>query len=75
MSQKNVNYSYLQIIYGSGIKTKILEAMAMQLPVITNDVGAEGLDVENKKHLIIENNSRKIADLVDYYLKKLSEKL
>ena len=63
------------IIYGSGIKTKILEAMAMQLPVITNDVGAEGLDVENKKHLIIENNSRKIADLVDYYLKNEREAL
>lgn len=63
------------IIYGSGIKTKILEAMAMQLPVITNDVGAEGLYVENKKHLIIENNSRKIADLVDYYLKNEREAL
>lgn len=56
------------IAYGSGIKTKILEAMAMQMPVVTNDVGAEGLDVENQKHLIIENNTQKIARIVDYYL-------
>ena len=56
------------IAYGSGIKTKILEAMAMQMPVITNDVGAEGLDVENQKHLIIENNTQKIARIADYYL-------
>lgn len=56
------------IAYGSGIKTKILEAMAMQMPVITNDIGAEGLDVENQKHLIIENNTQKIARIVDYYL-------
>ena len=63
------------IIYGSGIKTKILEAMAMQLPVITNDIGAEGLAVENEKHLIIENNNRKIANLVDYYLQNDSAAL
>ena len=56
------------IVYGSGIKTKILEAMAMQMPVITNDIGAEGLEVENKKHLIIENDTQKIAQIVDYYL-------
>ena len=57
------------IAYGSGIKTKILEAMAMQMPVITNDIGAEGIEVNDKEHLIIENNNRKIAYLVDFYLK------
>lgn len=31
------------IAFGSGIKTKILEAMAMGLPVVTNAVGAEGI--------------------------------
>ena len=32
------------ITFGSGIKTKILEAMAMALPVVTNAVGAESID-------------------------------
>lgn len=33
--------------YGSGIKTKILETMAMGLPVVTNSIGDEGLATEN----------------------------
>lgn len=65
---KNCKLFLAPIVYGSGIKTKILEAMAMNLPVITNDTGAEGIDVINQKHLIIENNNKKIAELVDYYL-------
>ena len=31
------------ILYGTGIKTKILEAMSMGVPVVTNDVGREYL--------------------------------
>lgn len=72
---KTCKLSLAPIVYGSGIKTKILEAMAMQLPIITNDVGAEGIEVQNKKHLIIENNNQKIAELVDYYLKNEQEAL
>lgn len=56
------------IAYGSGIKTKILEAMAMQLPVITNSIGAEGLNMINKKHYIVEDDYDAIAKAVDYYL-------
>lgn len=56
------------IAYGSGIKTKILEAMAMQLPVITNSIGAEGLDMVNGEHYIVEDDCAKIAEQVDYYL-------
>lgn len=63
------------IAYGSGIKTKILEAMAMQLPVITNEIGVEGIEVENKKHIIIEDDFKKTAELVDYYLKNEQEAL
>jgi glycosyltransferase involved in cell wall biosynthesis len=39
--------------YGSGIKTKVLEAMAMGVPVITNSVGAEGISKCEQKELII----------------------
>ena len=61
------------IAYGSGIKTKILEAMAMQLPVITNSVGAEGLDILNGEHFIVEDDFARIAAKVDYYLAHKNE--
>ena len=65
------------ILYGTGIKTKIVEAMAMGIPVVTNNIGAEGLDVINGKHLFIENDACKIADIIKELLnnKKLREQV
>ncbi|WP_312433466.1 glycosyltransferase family 4 protein [Lacrimispora sp.] len=56
------------ISYGTGIKTKIIEAMAMGLPVITNDVGAEGIDGKSGIHFLIENEYSKLANQVDELL-------
>ncbi len=53
------------IAYGSGIKTKIVEAMAMGMCVVTNSIGAEGLMVENGRNIIIEDDPVKMADVVD----------
>lgn len=53
------------IAYGTGIKTKIIEAMALGMPIITNSVGVEGIDAENGVHLIIEDDYQKIAESVD----------
>ena len=53
------------LAYGTGIKTKILEAMAMGLPVITNSIGAEGIWAENGKHWIVSDDPREIAMYVD----------
>ncbi len=38
---------------GAGTRLKILEAMALGTPVISTSKGAEGLEVENGKHLLI----------------------
>lgn len=46
------------LTYGSGIKTKILETMAMGVPVVTNSIGTEGLGVENYKEIISEDNKK-----------------
>lgn len=53
------------IAYGTGIKTKIIEAMAFGIPIVTNSVGAEGLEVENGVHLIIEDDFEMIAKAFD----------
>lgn len=44
------------ITIGSGIRTKILEAAFMSVPIITTTVGVEGIPLENEKDCYIENN-------------------
>ena len=70
---KNSSLFLAPIAYGSGIKTKILEAMAMQIPVITNSIGAEGLDMVSGKHYVVKDDYISIANAVDYYLKNKEE--
>lgn len=53
------------IAYGSGIKTKILEAMAMGVPVVTNSIGAEGIDGQNGKHFFISDDIDGLAKLAN----------
>ena len=65
---KSMNLFVAPITYGTGIKTKIVEAMAIGVPVITNDVGAESLDVISGRELIIENSYEAIAEKIDYLL-------
>lgn len=54
------------IAFGSGIKTKILEAMAMGLPVVTNAVGAEG--ILPSPALLVAEEDAAIASEVSYLL-------
>ncbi|MHB8104774.1 MAG: glycosyltransferase family 4 protein, partial [Dehalococcoidales bacterium] len=49
---------------GSGIKNKILEAMAMETPIVTNSIGAEALSEEAKNCLLIGDTADAIADHV-----------
>ena len=53
------------IVYGTGIKTKILEAMAMGIPVITNSVGAEGIDGLNNVHFVVRDSADELAASVN----------
>ena len=50
------------LTYGSGIKIKILEAMANGVPVVTNSIGTEGLEVVSGENVIICEN---ISDYVN----------
>lgn len=46
---------------GSGVRVKILNAMAMALPVVSTSVGAEGLEVTSGKHLLIADTPQDFA--------------
>jgi len=50
--------------FGTGIKTKIIEAMAMGIPVVTTENGAEGIMYSNEKNLFVTNHSRQFAEYI-----------
>ena len=64
----------------SGVRLKILEAMAMKLPVVSTLIGCEGLDVMDWKHILIadtpESFAQKVLDLLesDNLRKNIAEK-
>jgi len=45
------------LLFGSGIKIKMLEALARGVPVLTTDFGVEGIaGLEDQKHVMLEND-------------------
>jgi hypothetical protein len=47
-----------------GTQNKILEAMAMGVPVVTSSAAAGGVDAEAGKHLLVADSAAQIADAV-----------
>lgn len=50
------------IRFGGGTRIKILEAMAHGRPVVSTSMGAEGLDLEAGKHLLIADSPAEFAE-------------
>lgn len=50
--------------FGSGIKTKNLEAMAMGLPIVTTDIGAENINAQSGSDWIVECSDDGFANAV-----------
>jgi glycosyltransferase involved in cell wall biosynthesis len=49
---------------GTGIKDRVLEAMAMELPVVTTVRGAYGIEIENNKNGIIAGKTTSFVDII-----------
>ena len=49
------------LLSGGGVRVKILEAMAMGVPVISTQIGCEGLDVQHEEHLLIADTPAELA--------------
>ena len=63
------------VAYGTGIKTKILEGMAMGVPVVTNSLGVEGINIDNGKNIFVSDDYKTLAKQVvrlldNYQLRK-----
>lgn len=57
------------ILAGSGIRVKIIEGMALGKVIITTSIGAEGLDVENGKNILIANTPEEFVAAVEKCVK------
>ena len=49
------------LLSGGGVRVKILEAMAMGVPVVSTTMGCEGLDVQHNEHLLIADTPATFA--------------
>ena len=49
---------------GSGTRLKIYEAMAMELPIVSTTVGAEGLNLDDGRELLIADTPHEFADCI-----------
>jgi len=52
------------LLFGTGIKTKILEAMSWGVPVVTNRIGSEGLDALDGEELFICESEDEMVESV-----------
>jgi glycosyltransferase involved in cell wall biosynthesis len=56
--------SIAPIRIGGGIRLKILESFAMQIPVVTTSIGCEGIQAMDSKHLLTGDTSDEFAKQV-----------
>jgi glycosyltransferase involved in cell wall biosynthesis len=49
---------------GSGMRIKIIEGMALGKPIVTTDIGTEGIPTENGTNILIANNAAQFVDAI-----------
>ncbi len=50
---RNCNVALLPVVEGTGVNTKVLDAMALGIPVITTRMGIKGIAVEHDRQVLI----------------------
>ncbi|NDH07883.1 glycosyltransferase, partial [bacterium] len=59
MREARVNLAPLR--FGAGVKGKISHAMMSGLPTVTTSIGAEGMDLVNEVHALIDDSPKGFA--------------
>ncbi len=52
------------LLFGSGMKVKVLNALARGIPTVTTTVGAEGIDAINDQHLVCTDDPASMAKAI-----------
>ena len=58
------------LLAGAGIKGKICEAIAHKLPIVTNSIGNEGIELENEVNGLVTDDYDEMAELAIKALKR-----
>ena len=61
---KNKEILFVPLLSGSGIRIKILEAMAIGIPVVSTKQGAEGIPYTHNKNILIADNAVDFANAI-----------
>jgi len=59
--RKNHGIMLVPLLAGSGIRIKIIEGLAEGIPVISTDIGAEGIPAKHEKEIIYANSAQDFA--------------
>jgi sugar transferase (PEP-CTERM/EpsH1 system associated) len=60
----NSDVAVIPLKVGGGTRIKILEAMAMGIPVVSTSLGAEGLEATNNENILIADEYDEMADKI-----------
>jgi glycosyltransferase involved in cell wall biosynthesis len=61
---KDCSISIVPLSQGSGTRLKILEALAMGMPVVSTAIGCEGLDLADGEHLLIRDDPAAFVEAI-----------
>jgi len=65
---RNSRVSVAPLLFGSGMKVKVLDAMARGMPTVTTSVGAEGIELERGTHVLVADDPADMAAEVERLL-------
>ncbi len=54
----------LPLLSGSGVRIKLLESLAVGIPVISTTIGAEGVDCKHGEHLLIADKTQDMVNAI-----------
>jgi len=67
-AQKFINSKSIMLVplsSGGGMRVKIIEGMALGKTIISTAIGAEGIDYENGKNILIANTEKEFIDAIN----------
>lgn len=72
---ENCDVACFPLLNGAGVKIKVLESLVLGVPVITNEIGAEGIDEKGEYLILAEKDQefeQRIRDVIEMKIRKKS---